>query len=370
MRVLFINSRPDAEQYPGGDTIQAHKTQAALTAIGVHVEVRGPYDLDNLPPYDLAHVFNIQQPEPAWAAFQQLAKQRIPVVLSPIYWDMMAHWFEMASTERKRWQQMVGLVGKNRTRQLYLRWQRAKSPANTHWRLQRRLLAEARRVLPNSQAEADLLQQSFAFTAQFQKKIDVVPNAIDTTLYEKHLAPSELFYQHYGLQDFVLQVGTIYPVKNQLALIEALYDLPVPLVFVGKVLEPFADYAAACKARAAERGNVLFLDHVPHEELPGIYALAAVHALPSWRETPGLVSLEAAVAGCRIVTTSIGSTRDYFGDEAWYCSPDDLGSIRRAVENALNNQPSTILRQRILNEYTWHCTAESTLASYQKVLKL
>lgn len=369
MRVLFINSRVDSQLNPGGDTIQAQKTQSALQEMGLEVETRGPYELNNLPAFDVAHIFNIQEPEPAWDALKTLKARGIPTVLSPIYWDMFAHWFELAATERKRWQQMVELMGKERVRQLYLGWQKAKSPANARWRAQRRLLAGALRILPNSQAEADLLQKSFAFQKGFQQTIDVVPNAIDMALYQTKPAPSEAFYQKYRVRDFVLQVGMIYPAKNQLALIEALYDLPVPVVIIGQVLAPMADYAETCKVRATERGNVLFIDRVPHDELPGIYALAAVHALPSWRETPGLVSLEAGAAGCRIVTTSIGSTRDYFGDMAWYCRPDDLYSIRQAVELALQATPTDELRGRILREYTWRKAAEATLAAYEKALK-
>jgi glycosyltransferase involved in cell wall biosynthesis len=369
MRVLFINSRLDAEQNPGGDTIQAQKTRAALEELGVEVMTRGPYELDNLPACDLVHIFNMQEPEPAWAAMQVLQRQGMPVLLSSIYWDMLAHWFEMAVEGNGRWSQIAHLVGKNNTRPVYIGWQRLKSPTNARWRTQRRLLAQARRVLPNSQSEADLLQHTFAFGRSFQAKVDDIPNAIDTSLYEPLPAPSQNFWQKYGLRDFVLQVGTVYPAKNQLAVIEALYDLPVPLVFIGKVLEPYAEYAAQCQARAAARGNVLFLDHIPHDELPGIYALAAVHVLPSWRETPGLVSLEAAAAGCRIVTTSIGSTHDYFGEDAWYCYPNDLPSIRQAVEKALAAPSSTRLRQRILAQYNWRATAVATLASYQKALQ-
>jgi glycosyltransferase involved in cell wall biosynthesis len=177
-----------------------------------------------------------------------------------------------------------------------------------------------------------------------------------------------MLQEQYGLRDFVLEVGAISPVKNQLGLIDALYDLPVPLVFVGQPAAKMPEYAEQCKARAALRGDVTFIDRLPHDELPGLYALAAVHALPSWRETPGLVSLEAAAAGCRIVTTSIGSTRDYFGDLAWYCYPDDLRSIRTAVEAALKAPPSPALRERVLREYTWHRAGAATLAAYQKVL--
>lgn len=369
MRVLFINSRSDAVQSPGGDTIQAQKTQAALESLGVSVVTRGANDLHSLPAVDLAHIFNIQEPGPAWAALQRLEGAGIPVVLSPIYWDMLAYWCEMAVKSIALWKHMARLLGKGAVKRIYPAWQRLKAPSRKEWQTQRRLLLHARRALPNSHSETGLLQQFFRLGSDFQRKADVVPNAIDTTLYETQPAPSQEFEQRYGVRDFVLQVGTVNPVKNQLGLIEALYDLPVPLVFIGPVQPAYLDYGETCKARGAQRGQVIFIDQLPHNQLPGIYALAAVHALPSWRETPGLVSLEAAAAGCRVVSTSIGSTRDYFGDLAWYCSPDDPASIRAAVEQALRAPRSEELRRRVLAEYTWQRAAQATLKSYQQALK-
>lgn len=371
VRVLFVNSREDTQAIPGGDTVQMLSTQAALERLGLGVEVRYAHELSRsgVPPCDVAHIFNMQTPGPAWTAMQALQAQGTPVVLSPIYWDMYAHWAELAMTEQPRWHALAGRLGKERTSGLYIRWQQLKSPTKAIWRTQRRLLRHAARVLPNSRSEAALLAKSFVQGRGFQRKVDVVPNAIDTALYQPAPAPSEAFRQRYGLQDFVLQVGTVYPAKNQLALIEALFDLPVPLVFIGQVMDAASDYARQCRERAAQRGNVIFIDRLPHEELPGIYALAAVHALPSWRETPGLVSLEAAAAGCRIVTTSIGSTRDYFGDLAWYCHPADVRSIRAAVQAALNAPAPADLRQRVLSQYTWQQAAQATLGAYEAALR-
>ena len=323
MRVLFINSREDAQAIPGGDTVQMLSTKEALESLGLSVEVRYAHELADLPVCDIAHIFNMQTPEPAWAALDILQARETPVVLSPIYWDMFEHWAELAMVERAQWRRLSGWLGKARVSDAYVHWQKLKSPTNTIWRTQRRLLQRATRVLPNSQAEAVHLEKTFVLGSGFQRKVDVVPNAIDTALYQELPAPCEAFHRTHGVKDFVLQVGTIYPAKNQLGTIDALFDLPVPLVFIGQVMDAAADYAWLCKTRAEERGNTLFIDRLPHEELPGIYALAAVHVLPSWRETPGLVSLEAAAAGCRIVTTSIGSARDYFGDFAWYCHPED-----------------------------------------------
>jgi glycosyltransferase involved in cell wall biosynthesis len=198
--------------------------------------------------------------------------------------------------------------------------------------------------------------------------VDIVPNGIDIDLYQDLPKPNQAFIEQYGMRDFVLEVGMISPVKNQLGLIEATFDLPVPLVFIGQIHPAFQEYGDACKARGLQRGNVIFIDRLPHDELPGIYALAAVHALPSWRETPGLVSLEAASAGCRIVSTSIGSAIDYFGEHAWYCEPDDLSSIRKAVEGALRSPASSDLRQRVLEEYNWQRAGEATLVAYKKAM--
>lgn len=369
MRALFVNGRPDDRQTPGGDTVQVSKTKAALEALGVEVGQRSPGDVDDLSPYDVAEVFNIQTPDTAWAAVERIMAQGIPVVLAPIFWELYGHWFELAVVERAQWRKLARVFGKRRTRQFYVAWQRRKAPSTAIWQTQRRLLMAARRVAPNSESELDLLQDAFGLGADFRQKVDVVPNAIDVELYRTLPAPDEAFARQHGVRDFVLQVGTLNPVKNQLGLIEALFDLPTPIVFIGQTPEAWAGYARACRERGAEKGNVLFLDRIPHERLPGIYALAAVHVLPSWRETPGLVSLEAAAAGCKVVTTSVGSARDYFGDRAWYCAPDDRNSIRSAVEAALHAPSSAaVLREHVLTHYTWEKTAEATLASFRKAV--
>ncbi len=368
MRLLAINARANAASLPGGDSIQMEKTCQALQGLGVTIEVRQPADLDHMPACDLAHVYNIQEPETTWQVFDSLARRGVPFVLSPIYWDMYEYWAEEALHKLKSWKRLVSLFGIEHVRKLYLRWQYFKAPGKHTWRLQRKLLQTALRVLPNSHSEAVHLQQSFWLGAGFREKVDIVPNAIDTSLYHERPEPSQAFLEQYNLRDFVLEVGTVYPVKNQLGLLEALQDIPVPVVFIGQVMEARSEYAQACKEMANQRGNVLFLDRVDHTQLKNIYALAAVHALPSWRETPGLVSLEAAAAGCNVVTTSIGSTHDYFGDQAYYCHPADRVSIRNAVGSALENRPDGKLRKRVMAEFTWQRAAQATLDSYTKAL--
>ena len=369
MRVILINARPDAESNPGGDTIQVDQTMRALCALGVEAVVHPARLVDSLPGCDLVHIFNLQMPESAWRATLSVRARGLPLVFSPIYWEEYELWFGTGSMQRSLWQWSRRVLGERTTRRGYVRWQRAKEPTRQAWRLQRRILLAADALLPNSSAEGSMLARAFRLGPDCRSRIFVVPNGIDPELFLSPPKPDEEFAAHYGVRDFILQVATVYPVKNQLGVLEALSDRPEPLVFIGHAHPAFDDYAAECRRRGEARGRVVFIDHVPHDRLPGVYALARVHVLPSWRETPGLASLEAAAAGCKVVTTTVGSAAEYFGQDAWYCDPGDIGSIRRAVLSAQDHVGAAGLRDRVLREFTWRQTALATAEAYARVLR-
>jgi glycosyltransferase involved in cell wall biosynthesis len=159
-------------------------------------------------------------------------------------------------------------------------------------------------------------------------------------------------------------VGRIEPHKNQLGLIEALRGAGLPLVIAGNDHPDHTEYAEAC--RRAGSGWVRFVGPVPHgsPELADLYAGARVHVVASWFETTGLVSLEAALSGCSIVSTSRGHAREYLDRFATYCDPGRPDSVLAAVRQAWAAPPSPELRQRILDRYTWSHVAEATVAAY------
>ena len=110
------------------------------------------------------------------------------------------------------------------------------------------------------------------------------------------------------------------------------------------------------------------MGHVEGEDLANAYAAAKVHVLASWYETPGLSSLEAALAGCNIVITAKGATEEYFGNYAEYCDPASIDSIRKAIIRALSREPSDELRNIIKTKYNWKVAAERTLQAYNAIL--
>jgi len=104
---------------------------------------------------------------------------------------------------------------------------------------------------------------------------------------------------------------------------------------------------------------------MPQRELAGYYRKAKVHILPSWFETTGLSSIEAAAMGCNIVITDKGDTREYFGDDAFYCDPANPASILETVEKASAAGINENLQKKILEKYTWQQAALQTSKAYQ-----
>jgi hypothetical protein len=123
------------------------------------------------------------------------------------------------------------------------------------------------------------------------------------------------------------------------------------------------EYRELCRRYADE--NVRFIDALPKEELASAYAAAKVHALPGWFETPGLSTLEAAAAGCNVVSTDRGLAREYLEDMAWYCDPRSLESIREAVLAAYKAPRGERLGEHVRERYTWERAAERTLEGYR-----
>ena len=338
---VLMQIRPDWESSPGGDSIQLRGTQAALEALGVRVSVSTDLQPD-LAGFDIVHAFNTTRPQESLEHCANARRQGKPVVLSTVYWD--------AREFLHRAQQMLDPDFEPSAREVATLAAREAQAAV--------VMEMADLLLPNSEAERDLLARNFGIPAQ---QCRIVPNAVEERFFE---ATPDDFVREHGLRDFVLCVGRIELRKNQYALLAALEDSDLPLVLIGPAMDEA--YLERCRSRATPR--VTFIPALPHELLPSAYAAARVHVLPSWYDTPGLVSLEAAAAGCNIVSTDRGSAREYFGDLAWYCSPDDVDSIRRAVTAAWDTPRSDRVARHVREGYTWAVAARTTLEAYRTAL--
>lgn len=332
MKVL-IQNRSNFLKSVAGDSIQLYKTKEYLEKLGVQITVSSESDV-NPSCYDLVHLFNIIPVEETYRQYQNIKRHGKKYVLSTIYWDP---------------REFLNVSGQAET---FGEWWAKTMP------LRREVLKEAALILPNSNLEYEMLKKNFG---ELPPEI-IVPNAADPIF---ATAKPERFFQTYRTKDFLLSVGRICRRKNQLMLIRAAKDLNLPLVLIGPINDGI--YYRECRRESAGH-KVTFIDALTPLELASAYASARVHALVSWYDTPGLVSLEAAMAGCRIVTTDRGSAREYFGDHAFYCDPGKVESIRNAIKNAWNSKKDNQLKELVLMNYTWEKAALKTFRAYQAAL--
>ncbi|MBS1526326.1 MAG: glycosyltransferase family 4 protein [Bacteroidetes bacterium] len=220
----------------------------------------------------------------------------------------------------------------------------------------REILKKAAVILPNSASEYKRITQTYRCNTRYF----IVPNGIDAHLFKRNCSAEKDPYM-------VLCVARIEGIKNQLNLIRALNDTKFNLVLIGSFAPNQKAYYDECRRVAAK--NITFIDNVLQEQLVKYYQHAKVHVLPSWFETTGLSSLEAAVMGCNIVITDRGDAKEYFGSNAFYCNPSDPQSILSAVEKASRCRYNEDLYEMIMKRYTWKEAALQTLKAYQSITK-
>jgi glycosyltransferase involved in cell wall biosynthesis len=358
VKVLFI-SRATIFKDKGGDTVQLVNTANYLRKLGVEVDIKLCDENIDYATYDLLHFFNIIRPADI---LLHIEKSRKSFVVSTIFVDYSEY-------EKKERKGIAGLLFKILPADIieYLKViaraivnnEKIISPSYLYLGQKgavRRIIKGSKMLLPNSDNEYQRLSSHYNIEQAYMP----IPNAIDPELFDSTVYSSEKDSK------MILCVGRIEGRKNQLNLIRAIKNSPYHLYIIGAAAANQAAYFEACKKAAST--NVSFISNIPQEQLLAYYRSAKVHILPSWFETTGLSSLEAAVMGCNIVITDKGDTKAYFEDMAFYCDPASPESIREAIDRAASQPFREALRIKILNEYTWSVAAARTLDAYKAVL--
>jgi len=370
MRVLFI-SRRGIFTAEGGEQTQVRATAAALAPLGVEVDVR-PDLPDALAAYDLVHFFGLDQDH-----VDKIERvQGLPIVLTPVFWDRYQQFgqeWERQPRSRiarriSKWRRQLRRRGERAARRLgrerFLSQQAeiARDRRDYNWALFQDVIDRIDLFLPNSHMEMESVLRSFVF--EHPPRFAVVRNAIDPAAVDRR---SDFCTRRFGGLRFVLCSAGVDPRKNQYNLVRALAGTGLPIVCAGQVRDE--TYAHAVMAAARQLGSdVHLLGHLQAPDLHSLYAGAAVHALPSYHETPGISNLEAIAHGCPNVSTKIGGLEEYVGAHSLYCNPYSVSHIRKQVLRALelprNPQAAAFVRER----YTWENAARQTLEGYRKIL--
>ncbi len=342
MKVALL-THPASSVLRGGPRVQLEQTARELAASGV--EVRQITGENQIAPgsVDLVHIFGAGMGTYHIARALHLAS--IPIVLSPIY-----------LTRRSPFQiRSVRYFDRMMRRVLPGFW--------TDYGMIAEMCSWARIVAPNTNEEGELFRDAFGVPPE---KIATIPNGVERRFAE---STPDLFAGRFGVRDFILNVGHIGPArKNVGTLLQALEDIDVPSVIIGRIEE--TDEARSLVERARKLPHCLVLDHLDHDSelLASAYAACRVFVLPSLFETPGIAALEAGLAGAAVVITQHGGTREYFGDHAVYVDPKSASDIRRGIVEALSRGRGDALSRHIAENFLWTSVAQRTREVYNRAL--
>lgn len=351
-------SRSTLFEVPGGDTVQLKETAKALEHIGVAVDIKLAHEVIDYPKYDLLHFFNIIRPN---QISYHLKHTDLPFVISTIFVDYAEIESSLRGPIFKGLSRIFGPDGieylKTLARTVINKDQALDKSyfLRGHKKSVEQLLNKAACLLPNSESEFKRLKERYRFENQYR----VIPNGVG----KEFFVEGESFDQRKGL----LCIARIEILKNQLNLIRAVNELGVSTKIIGKAAPNHGEYYQECKQLAND--NIEFTGQLSKEAVINELKHAKAHILPSFFETTGLSSLEAAACGCNIIVSPRGDTRDYFKDKAIYCDPEDVESIKKAIQEGLNSKGNQDLKNFVQQNYNWPRAAELTKEAYTLVLK-
>ena len=373
MKVAFC-IRPN--QYAGGDMVQALKTREYLLKLEKDIQIDvldTPEKLDKS--FDVAHIFNYSTEQITNEYFAKALEMNIPIVSSPIYWDysyaqpsypayVWTKGFITKSIMRagKMMNKLFTFIPLGRARVFSFSIS-SRFRKNIHYYIEK-----SRFILPNSMEEGKLCYLFSNYKDPSYKKIRVVLNGVDVS--GVSILKKESFFSKYPIpENYILQVGRIEFAKNQINLVEAMMVKPeIPIVFLG-YWDDNARYYLRMKSAAERRGNVYFVKNVPHDEVYSFYYYAKTHVLLSFRESPGLVSLEALSQKCPIVIpdTRFLPVDTYFGNNS-SVEVVDLFDKQSIVDGIIKsyNKPHIEVD---LSRFSWLEVAKSTYSVYEEVLQ-
>jgi glycosyltransferase involved in cell wall biosynthesis len=372
MRVLLVTRR-GIWRFAGGEQTQIMNTRRHLEVLGL--EVGQVEDLPNdYRRYDVIHFFALDHDHIA----KIKAARGVVKVLSPIYWDRYQSFGDTWQGRRppalaRRLLKLRGSLARRRARRNaatghgHVPAGRPARPVDSGglegFAAFQEVIDLVEFFLPNSEMEMASVQRNYVMAEP--PRYAVVHNGIDEAQLD---ARSEWYEQRFGDMRAVVSSAGIEVRKNQCGLVRALWEVDVPIILAGQIRDQ--GYYLVLEWLMRRRPGVYLTGHLEPADLNSLYHHAAVHALPSYHETPGISNLEAIAHGCPNVSTKIGGLEEYVGPHSLYCNPYHGGHIRDQVLAALVMPRNTEGAAYVRSRYTWENCAKETLAAYEQALSL
>jgi glycosyltransferase involved in cell wall biosynthesis len=353
---IALLDRVDSHRTPGGDTVQIHQIAEFLERNNFKATIVRELS-PRLKQFDLAILFNLTRPFELYVQAQSVLEAGIPYLLFPVYWDLdevivphLSIGFKgvlrsILPSNAIDLLRSIQFIKSNRylLKQRNIKFTGLLSKSN----IIESILIHSAVICPNSNAEKDHLCKKFKLEVK-KHHFEVIRNGIPERMSIATPPKEFLFLKNIK---YVCCVGGIGPRKNQLNLVKAANMANIPLVLVGSPSKGSEGYYRKVRDEAGE--HVYFTGHLSKEQVWWIMQHSIGHIQPSYIETPGLASLEAATLGCNIVVSEVEPVKEYFGKFAIYCNPNSVDSINMAITQLIQSKGNPKLQKFVKDNYNW-----------------
>ena len=179
--------------------------------------------------------------------------------------------------------------------------------------------------------------------------------------------------------DYLLYVGAVAPHKNiegiiaGLAMLKKNYSIVRQLVIAGSNQSGYATYLRSVADKLGVLNQVVFLGHVPYEELPLLYCEARVFILLSLCESFGLPILEAMACGCPVICSNVSSLPEIAGNAAVLVDPKDpinlADMIKVLCEDEEYRHRMIDMGKKRAQKFSWTRTADQIISVIEQAAR-
>lgn len=244
------------------------------------------------------------------------------------------------------------------------------------------MLRKAHHIIAVSQKIKDDAQK---INDHIAEKTSVIHSGLDERFFNSGPENGHIIPKKFGItKKYILFLGTIEPIKNVTRLLHAFSifkemraknnreeKCDYQLLIAGKpgwLAQDIKNFVHDLQLTK----DVRFTGYVIGDELVPLFAQAEFFVLPSLYEGFGTTVLEAFATGAPVIASNVGSIPEIVKDAAYLIDPIDTKGIAEAMttfaDDAILRDTYRAKGRERAKEFSWHKTAQDTLALYRTVL--